>query len=244
MLLKTRGIVIRTLKYAETSVIADILTEERGLHSFIGSGVRTAKARMPFNLFQPMTVVDMVSYFRDDTGTALHRLKEMRADTVWQRIPFEVSRGAVALFMAEVCRKSIQEAEENRELFDFLMRYLQYLDLTTHPIANIHLNFLLGLSAFLGFQPMLDDELPEGSFFDLKEGVFLPEMPSHGTFLSGEATTHLLQMLQTPLENCHEVPLSRADRKLLLDKLLMFYQLHIPNFGTLNTPSVLETVFG
>ena len=55
MLIKTRGIVFRAVKYGETSVIADIFTEEKGLCSFIGGGVRSARARMPFNLFQSMT---------------------------------------------------------------------------------------------------------------------------------------------------------------------------------------------
>ena len=109
MLLETIGIVFRTVKYGETSVIADIFTEEKGLHTFIGGGVRSARARMPFNLFQPMMVVDLVAYYRDDPN-AMNRLKELRAGEVWQAIPFDIRRGAVALFMAEICRKSIQSA--------------------------------------------------------------------------------------------------------------------------------------
>ena len=141
MLLKTRGIVFRSLKYGETSVIADIFTEEKGLHTFIGGSVRTAKARMSYSLFQPMTIVDAVAYFRDEPN-ALNRLKELRADEVFQAIPFDIRRGAVALFMAEICRKSIQESEENRDLFQLLLDYLRWLDTTPQPIANLHLHFL------------------------------------------------------------------------------------------------------
>ncbi|MCY7330621.1 MAG: recombination protein O N-terminal domain-containing protein, partial [Saprospiraceae bacterium] len=97
MILKTRGIVFRTVKYGETSVIADIFTEEKGLHTFIGGSVRTARARMSFSLFQPMTVVDAVAYFRDEPN-ALNRLKELRADQVFRAIPFDIRRGAIALF--------------------------------------------------------------------------------------------------------------------------------------------------
>ncbi|MDX1408425.1 MAG: recombination protein O N-terminal domain-containing protein, partial [Saprospiraceae bacterium] len=38
MLIKTRGIVLRKLKYSETSIIADLLTEEFGRMSYIISG--------------------------------------------------------------------------------------------------------------------------------------------------------------------------------------------------------------
>lgn len=241
MLLKTTGIVFRTVKYGETSVISDIFTEEKGLHSFIAGSVRTAKARMPYGLFQPMTAVEMVCYFREEEG-ALNRLRELRAAEVWTQIPFDIRRGAVALFMAEICRKSIHEAEENRELFDFLLVNLRWLDTTPHPIANLHLHFLLALSGFLGFQPQEEMEGKGEWFFDLKEGVFHAVPPSHAFFMEPEQTAQMIALLHSPLELCHEIPLSRAERKTLLSKLLQFYQLHLPGFSEVHTPDILELV--
>lgn len=237
-LLKTRGIVFRAVKYGETSVIADIFTEEKGLCSFIGGGVRSAKARMPFSLFQPMTAVELVAYYRD--GAGVNRLKELRAEEIWMAIPFDIKRGAVALFMAEICRKSIHEEEENRDLFDFLLEQLRWLDSTNQPIANLHLHFLLGLSGYLGFQPQSPNESGE-YFFDLKDGVFGLAQPPHHAMLPDQAQ-HLLDLLECPLENVHEISLNRAQRKALLQKLLLFYQLHLPAFKDVHTPEVLEMV--
>jgi len=241
MLLKTRGIIFRTLKYGETSVIADIFTEEKGLHTFIGGSVRTAKAKMSYSLFQPMTVVDAVAYFRDEPG-ALNRLKELRADEIFRAIPFDIRRGAVALFMAEICRKSIQETEENRDLFRFLLDNLLWLDTTSHPIANLHLHFLLALSAYLGFQPQTELALGQESFFDLKEGIFSPVPPAHLLYLEPTQTQQLLDLLEVPLQECHTVALSRPDRKALLQRLLQFYHLHVTGFTEINTPEILEMV--
>ena len=239
MLIKTRGIVFRAVKYGETSVIADIFTEEKGLCSFIGGSVRTAKARMPFNLFQPMTVVDLVAYHRDGSGAS--RLKELRASEVWAAIPFDITRGAVALFMAEVCRKSIQEEEAHGELFDFLLGHLRWLDITPHPIANLHLHFLLGLTGFLGFQPQ-DPEEDGELFFDLQAGTFSPMPNPHTVLLEPIQSRQMLALLESPLELVHEIPLSRAERKALLNKFLQFYQFHLPNFREVNTPEILEMV--
>ncbi len=241
MLLNTQGIVFRTVKYGETSIIADIFTEEKGLHTFIAGSVRTARARMPYSLFQPMMVLDLVAYFRDEEG-ALNRLKEVRAAEVWSRIPFDIRHGAVALFMAEICRKSIHEVEENRELFEFLLEYLRWLDSTPHPIANLHLHFLLALSGFLGFQPQSDAENGGELFFDLEEGTFNTVPPYHTTYTAPDQTAQLLALLRSPLDQCHEIPLSRAERKTLLTTLLKFYQLHLPGFSQINTPEILEMV--
>ncbi len=241
MLLKTRGIVFRTVKYGETSVIADIFTEDKGLHTFIAGSVRTAKARMPYNLFQPMMVVEMVSYFRDDAD-AMNRLKELRAGEVWSQIPFDIRRGAVALFMAEICRKSIQEAEENRELFDFLLENLRFLDTTDQPVAHLHLHFILQLSGFLGLLPVGEPESDEEAFFDLKEGTFGSVPPMHPDYLEPEQTRQMLALLKLPLERCHELALNRAQRKNLLQRLLQFYQFHVPGFADVHTPDILEMV--
>lgn len=227
------------MKYGETSVIADIFTEEKGLCSFIGGSVRTAKARMPFNLFQSMTVVDLVAYHREGSGA--NRLKEVRAAEVWSAIPFDITRGAVALFMAEVCRKSIHEEEENSELFDFLLGHLRWLDVTPHPIANLHLHFLLGLSGFLGFQPQ-DPEEDGDLFYDLKDGEFTQMPPPQSFLLEPDQARQMLALLKSPLELVHEIPLSRPQRKVLLNKFLQFYQLHLPNFKDVNTPEILEMV--
>ncbi len=240
MLLQTRGIVFRTLKYGETSVIADIFTEEKGLRAFIGGGVRTAKARMPFGLFQPMMVVDLVSYFRD-ADEHLNRLKEMRASEVFSQIPFDIRRGAVALFMAEICRKSIHAGEENPALFEFLLDNLRWLDSTEQPIANLHLHFLLHLSGHLGFQPEGEPAAAE-VFFDLQEGVFLPTQPMHAQYLEPVQAMPLLELLDKPVHHCHEVALSRPERKALLNGLLRFYQLHVPGFSDIHTPDILEMV--
>ena len=247
MLLSTRGIVFRTVKYGETSVIADIYTEEKGLHTFIAGAVRSAKSRMPFGLFQPMSVVEMVSYFREDSN-ALHRMKELRAGEVWRAIPFDLRRGAIALFMAEVCRKCIHEAEPHQDLFEFLLDNLRLLDAAETPVANIHLHFLAHLPAFLGFQPEFEtldlDENPQEMFFDLREGVFTASVPPHNAYAEPAETAHLLALLQTPLGDCHEIALDKTARKALLQCLTQFYQQHVPSFDAINTPAILELVMG
>ncbi|HLP96141.1 MAG TPA: DNA repair protein RecO [Saprospiraceae bacterium] len=238
-MLKTRGIVFRSVKYGETSVIADIFTEEKGLCSFIGGGVRSAKAKMPYNLFQPMTVVELVAYHREGSGSS--RLKEMRASEVWTSIPFDLKHGAVALFMAEVCRKAIHEEEEHRELFDFILENLHWLDSTPHPLANLHLHFLLALSGYLGFQPLPPDTAGE-VFFDLREGIFSPAPPPHTLIMEPDQVQQMLFLMDNPLETVHELSLTRAQRKALLVKLLQYYQLHLPGFREVHTPEILEMV--
>ena len=62
MLIKTRGIIFKALKYSETSLILDIYTEEKGLRNYIISGVRNKKSKLKTGLLQPTMLVEMVAY--------------------------------------------------------------------------------------------------------------------------------------------------------------------------------------
>lgn len=239
MLIKTKGIVLRVSKYSETSVIADIYTEEKGLRSYLASGVRSQKARLKASLLQPMSLVEMVAYDRHEKG--LNRLRELQAAFVYQSIPFDVRKGAVGLFLTEMARKVIREPEENRPLFGFLFHTFRFLDETKQPIANIHLHYLLGLSYFLGFLPS-GAWTAETPFFDIQEGAFTGQLPTHPHYIQESESRLLSALLECGLENCHELAMTRQQRKNLLNHLLDFYRFHIENLPEIHAHLVLEEV--
>ena len=239
MLLKTRGIIFRTMKYSETSIIADIFTEEKGLNSFIISGVRNPKSKIGSGLFQVMSLVDLVAYFKDDGK--LNRIKEVHPAHIYQSIPFQIEKMAVGMFMAEVCQKSIKTAEENQEFFDFLMESFVFLDKTKKSVANYHLTFMMALTRFLGFLPN-GEYSNETPYFDLKEGTFEDVVPVHPNFLNKEDSADFGAILKSNLEASHELNFSRTQRKALINNLLDFFKYHVENFGEVNTHKVFETV--
>jgi len=238
-LIKTRGIVLRSMKYSETSIIADIYTEERGMRSYIISGVRSRKARVRASLVQVMSLVEMVAYDRHEKG--LNRVREIRPAHVYQSLPFNVRKSAVGLFVAEIARKTIREPEENKKLFGFLFRSFRFLDETTVPITGIPLYFMLELSMFLGFVPA-EEWTEETPVFDLQEGVFVAAPPPHAHYLGEEEARLLHQLLGKSLGSCHEVSMQRRQRQSLLLRLIDYYRLHIENFPEIYAHEVLQEV--
>ncbi|MCB9282765.1 MAG: DNA repair protein RecO [Lewinellaceae bacterium] len=240
MLIKTRGIVFRNQKYGETSVILDVYTEEKGLQSYIVHGVRTTKARVSASLVQVMSLVELVTYSRDDRS--LQHIKEIRPEVVYQSIPFDLKKGAIGLFMIEMARKSIREIEENKALFDFLHGSFLFLDQTLQPVGNFHLYFLCELAVFLGFQPdgTASSETP---YFDLQEGSFLSSIPSHPYYVDEAQSLLLSRVLESTPEAIAGLQLSRTERRALLYHLMDYYRLHIEHFPTIHSHQVLETIF-
>ncbi len=240
MMLKTRGIVLRSMKYRESSLILDVYTETHGLRSYLVNGVRSARSRMSAGLFQVMSLIEMVAYHREDRS--LNRLREVRPAYVFQKIPFDVTRGAVGLFIAEIAQKTLREREENPRLFQFLYDTFVYLDATEEPIGNVHLHFLLELSTFLGFMPT-GDYSAATPLFDLKEGVFIPGLPGHKYFLDERRSGQLYALVERNRRRAHEVNLSREERRNLLNDLLLYYRLHIEGLPDINAHLILQEVF-
>lgn len=230
MLQKTRGITLSYIRYRETSIIVRVYTEEFGLQSYIVNGVRSAKNKSnKIALFQPLTLLDMVVYYKDDRD--LHRLSEVKPTHPFQSLPFEVAKSSMALFVTEILTKSLKEESGNPILYRFLEDSVLFLEEARSNYENFHLAFLLKLSFFLGFGPEsareFEDQLQEHSY----------------PFLRNESTTTALNtFLRQPLGT--PVRLTRADRADLLDALVAYYRLHIDSVGEVKSLPVLREVLG
>lgn len=233
MLISTKGIVLRTIKYGETSLIADIFTEEKGLLSYIINGVRKAKSRMQASMFMPMSILDMVAYHSEKSK--LHRIKEVRLATPFQSIPFNVRKGAICLFLSEFCSKCIRGTETNPALYSLIEHYLLELDSREEGYFDLHLEFLVQFADDLGFG-IQAPETDSGEYFDMLIGRITNDHPHHEYFSSkGDLLTELIS------ENRKRV-FTRKERNGLLDDLLLFYKLHIDDLPQIKAHEVLRQV--
>ncbi|HKH60512.1 MAG TPA: DNA repair protein RecO, partial [Flavitalea sp.] len=128
MLHKTKGIVIRVVKYGETSVIVSIYTELFGIQSYIVNGVRTSskKGSGKANLFQPAAILDLVVYHNELKN--IQRLREFKWAYLYNNLFFDVIKNSVALYMIELMQKSLKQPEPNADLFHFLEDAFLHLD--------------------------------------------------------------------------------------------------------------------
>lgn len=240
MLLKTKGIVFKSLKYSETSLILDIYTLEKGLRSYIISGVRNKKSKTKAGIMQISSLVEIVAY--DKSQSSLQRIKEIKPSYLYKQIPFKVVKSSLAIFMMELCRKTIKESENNQPLFDFVESWLIHLDSTEEKLANVPLIFMVRLAEELGLG--LQNNYDEANtIFDLKEGLFVHEDESLESYCTPEESEGLTQLLRRDKNDYHQLPLQKNLRAKLLSKLIRFYQWHVENFNDLKSLEVLKTVF-
>ncbi len=242
-LFNTKGIVLRTVKYGETSVIVSIFTELFGAQSYLVNGVRasTKKGSGKANLFQPPAILDLVVYHND--LKQLQRIKEFRWDHLYQHILSDVKKNAVALYMVELLTKSLKQPEGHPDLFHFVEDAFFHLDESNESItANFPLYFALHLPVFFGFR-INDNYSERNKILDLQEGEFVEEVPRHSYYLEDKQAEVTSQLLKTQRpEELESIKLNHDFRRNLLHVFEKYYALHIQDFGTLKTLPVLREI--
>jgi DNA repair protein RecO (recombination protein O) len=239
----TKGIVLRTVKYGETSVIVTIFTELFGIQAYLVNGVRTSskKGSGKANLFQPTSILEMVVYHNE--LKQLQRIKEFKWSFLYQHILSDVRKNAVALFMVELLTKCLKQPEANPDLFHFVEDSFIHLDEVSDAVtANFPLFFALHLPVFFGFR-FSDNYSERHPFLDLQEGEFVKEQPKHPHFLDDRqafVTSQLLKVQQP--EELEDIKLNHDFRRNLLYAYEVYYALHIQDFGTMRTLPVLREI--
>ncbi len=243
MLVKTEAVVLHSFKYGENRLIADLFTREHGRLSFIMNIPKTSKGRLKKQLFQPLSLIDVECDLRPNVQ--LQHLRDARMTDPFSSIPFEPAKLAISLFIAEFLYHALRgEREGNAQLFDYMTNSIRWLDAATTGYANFHLAFLMRLSRFLGFYPLIKEEgARSDTYFDLRAGTFCSEAPLHHDFLAPEEAAHIHTMMRMDFQTMHLFRMNRNERNRCLDIMLTYYQLHLPDFPELKSLPVLQELF-
>ena len=240
MLIKSEGIILRSVKYSESSLILDIFTKEIGLATYIISGVRKTKSKSTAANLQVGSILELILYNNDNLK--INRVKEAKSLILFNRLFFEIKRFSVALFLLELLRKSIREREKNGELYDLIIKSIIFLDNSDSNLSNFHLVFLCRMAAIIGFGPE-NNFNDVNSIFDLRDGKFIDQIPYHKDYLKKNESIYLSKILSLGIENSHELKIKREEKMKILNNLILYYEIHIGNIGKIKTLEVFQNIF-
>ncbi|MFH0895103.1 MAG: DNA repair protein RecO [Bacteroidota bacterium] len=235
----TKGIVISTSQYGETSIITRIFTEEFGLHSFIVNGVRKKNSRMKSALFSPLSQLDLIIYFHEKKK--IHRIREVRPFLIYQNIHNNPSQNGILLFLSEVISRSLHEGHTDKALFNYIADSLEKFDQTEFGIVNFHLGFLCGFAQFLGFWPE-QNYSETNCYFSIQNGTFTHSSAINELCFTKETSKQFAKLLDD-WENTFSFTISSSERRVLLEAILRYYEYHIPSFGNVRSLEILQEIF-
>jgi len=237
MLIKTKAIVLTSLKYAEADLIVKCLTEE-GIKSYlIRSIFRSRSKKLKIGYFQPLSQLDITANHNKQGN--LNKINEARVSYLYQSLATNIYKQSIALFLAEVLTHALKEEEKNQVQFSFIETSLQWLD-QHDSYANFHLIFMLQLTKYLGFYPDVDNQ--KAAYFDLEEGTFRNAKP-YRNFLHGKKLILFKSIIGIKFDDMLRLKWNSEARQIVLDILLEYYEFHLPGFKKPRSLKVLKEVF-
>ena len=238
MLVSTKAIVISKLKYGDNDLIVKCYTEHFGVQSYLLRGVlKSKKGKLRTAYFQLLSQLEIIINYRQKRS--LQSLNEVKPANIYNSIHSNVSKSAIAMFLAEVLSTILKEEENNESLYSYLETTLLWLD-ANDEVSNFHLLFLLNLSKYLGFYPDLSNS--DMDFFNLEDGKF--QFQKTGLYcITGDELNLFKQLLGTNFDALNTIKINATRKQEFLNMILLYFELHLGSLKKPRSLQVLNQVF-
>ncbi len=235
---KTSAIVIWTIKYGDSSLIANCYTKNDGLIGYMLNGILKSKKRtLKKALFQPFNIINIISNRTKKEG--LNYIKEA---SVIQPLSLHnsVIKTSIILFLSEILKNVLKEEKsKNSNLYDYLETMILWMD-SNHPNPNFHIKFLIELTRFIGFYPNISNK--NKKYFDLSSGCFTDKNNSEN-ILSISNMRYFKEILGMDFDQIKTLNWNHNIRIDILNEIIRYYTIHLQNFKTPKSLSVLHEIF-
>jgi len=236
MIFETKGIVLKKMKYGESSLILKIYTQEYGMKSFI---IKGSRKKNTLNFLQYLSAVNLHAYYKENKELLF--IKEIENALPHSNITEDIYKINLTIFLNEIVLKSIGEEEQNTAVFDFLWNKTFELYEKDNPIGDFHLRFLFSFSSFLGFFPEERKNL-FSPFFDLRDGIFVSKTPNHKEYIEKDDADTWNKCILFAKQNA-SMNMKTEVKKRILEYLLLYYQIHLGWNSPVKSYEVIKEIF-
>lgn len=238
---QTSAIVLRSLKYGETSVITTLFTEKMGVQTYIIKGIRKTSAKKNnIGLFQPCTLLNTVAPSQIKN---IQFLKEYELAYPYMDLQQEIIKNAIALFSVELLYKLLPEHAPQEELFQFCFHYFKELDKKPRAsVANYPIFFLFQCGNILGYE-LKGDYSENTPYLNISDGGFSSIPPQNPPYLSQEECSFFSRLYHiSTWEESENFKIDAKFRYTIIDWYLAFLKVYCEHLGSIKSLSLLRTI--
>lgn len=246
-MLRTEGIVLKEMRYRDTSKILSIYTKQYGKVSVMARGAYKPRSRIIANT-QPFSYNDFQLY----RGKSFYYLNQGDLIDSFYSIREKIERVSYGQYMLELIDKSIPEEQENEKIFLLLLKGLQVLSTLNDGFLKFIIAYELKFISFLGYRPFLNKCVLCGSadFIHLRYSIEEGGIVCHncsipfGINISREIYCAMKDLLFTPLEELEEIKISKDTLYCLHDIIVdyILYNIDRKKFNSLNIMESMEKI--
>lgn len=247
-MLKTEGIVLKEMRYKDTSKILSIYTKKHGKITAMARGAYRPKSQIIANT-QPFSYNEYQLY----KGKNFYYINQADIIDSFYSIREKIERVVYGQYMLELIEKSMEEGQENPKIFMLLLKGLKLLSGMDKDFLKFITIYELKFISFLGYRPLLDrcvlcgNKNVKNIRYSPKEGGIIcyncSSYDSSSIYLDDNLYRGINELLYIPLDRIHKVKLPDETIKkihyIIVQHIL--YNIDRNKLNTLNFIKALES---
>lgn len=232
-------IVLRTVKFGDSGMVVQLLTENSGKEGLLFRGVGKSNKTNAFAYLHPLSILEAeVTHSKSGSLGYLksfhpkYRLNSLRSNAI---------KANIALFMCELINKTIHEGQGDSRLYSYIRDSIVLLDSMESDYSNYHLLFIVRLASLLGFQPE-NNYSPINNLFDIERAVFVSLGHKSDYSLSTDDSEVLHLILSNDITDVMAIKLSGEKRFSFINSFIKYLEHHLDYKLNLKSHLVLNEI--
>jgi DNA repair protein RecO (recombination protein O) len=240
MLVKTKAIVLNSLKYSDSRIITNVLTPDLGKVPLMINKCKSKHSNGKAGYFQALYLLNIEISYKENRN--IQQLVDVNIDEHTNNIAMDYHKQNIGIFMADVLQRCIREMEPDSDLFQYIWHAVLIFDNINKAAINFHLYFLTHLMKYLGFEPGNKWD-HNNKYLDMDAGLFVGDACISSSCLTEKESRILYRFMNCSVDEIPEKGVSNLDRRMCMEAVLSYFNRHIPNFGMIKSYDILKTVY-
>ncbi len=255
MIVKTDAVILKAMKYRETSKIVTLYTRQFGKVSAVAKGACGVKSKFGAAL-EPMSYVSVVLYRKENR--ALQYITQCDIIKPFLDLFSKIEKMSVGMCVVELMDAVMHNEEENSPMFRLLVETLDAVDSSRKNAQNLFLFFEIHLASLLGFKPNFANCIVCGErlsaeaashfsvMIDLSQGGGICGNCARDSDRSTKVTLQAFRVLER-LSRCRvdavtNISLSDTVRSEIADTLHQYLKYHVAGMRDLKSTEVFARI--
>jgi len=245
MITSTEGIILRTISFRSSSIIATILTRKHGKIGILAKGAKNQKSKLGGKL-RVGNIVEVVYYYKESRSVQI--LKEIDYAVKTFNNHSNMAKMAVATMTLELINQLVQDGEQNEGIYQFISRFLPWLNSTEKDPTGIFAYNQVQLADIMGIGLTL--KLPEHkisdtevSYLHIKEGLITAESSNDLCYkLSPKQTLYIKLALTLKSSTILDVDFEENEYSNLIHTLDLYFKYHFDSIRERKSDRIFEKI--
>jgi len=223
------GFLLSYVRYGDQDAILHCFTKELGYCSFFAKGIYSSKNKKKAYLF-PLNEI-IISTNAHPKGGGIIGVSKIES-THNKDLYLDVKINAIIFFAADFLNQILKNEQSQPSLYAAILSFIDAVEIGN---MQAHIGLLCTILKIQGWAPLVS----ENAYLDPESGVFTN---NEKHYLFDKEVSELWKIALSH-SNVYEIKLTRKQRQLFLDSILVYFHYHFIDFKTPKSLDVIQDTF-